>query len=207
MAIRIISRSPRPLWRASLVEVPKILRKGAVSVRPWCALHGGGREPLLAAGGRLNLVRVRVGQLLSRVGVAGQNSGTARRLGGPGQSQSGAGPGVEKPSWSWRRSRTWRDDERADQSGKVYRASGARLRCCCARAEWLTHRVIPAFGASMAPQGVCRSNATGRRASCPPYRGSRAPEGRAESGLRLGVGVCAAYVSHPPVFCATLRLA
>eukprot|EP00962_Isochrysis_galbana_P005055 scaffold1393_cov111-Isochrysis_galbana.AAC.3 len=68
---------------------------GAVRPPRWRARLGGGREPLLAAGGRLNLVRVHIGQLLSWVGVAGQNSGTARLFGGPRQSQIGAGPGAE----------------------------------------------------------------------------------------------------------------
>eukprot|EP00962_Isochrysis_galbana_P043807 scaffold16791_cov151-Isochrysis_galbana.AAC.1 len=51
------------------------------------------------------------------------------------------------------------------------------------------------FGASLAPRGICRPNATGRRASCPLYPGPRALKNQAESGLRLSVGVCAAYMS------------
>jgi hypothetical protein len=42
------------------------------------------------------------------------------------------------------------------------------------------------------------------RLSRPPYRRSRVPEGQVESELRLSVEVCAAHVSHPSVFRATL---
>jgi hypothetical protein len=124
--------------------------------------------------------RVRVGQPLGWADVAGRHAGAARAWCGPRQRHGSPGP---------------QRAERQVGVGKV-RGPGAMMSaqsgaapyvghrgpdcCCCARAELLSNRVMPAYDAFALREAVCRPGAIGARESGPSYRRVRVPENRGE---------------------------